>query len=59
LLDFELDESDFKVRCFTNVEWINEKFKYRQLKFVDECKDSDICIVDSNHELKEEYRCGI
>jgi len=54
LLDFELDESDFKIRCYTNVKWINEKFKHRQLKFVTECKDSDICIVDRNYEFMEE-----
>lgn len=54
MLDFELDESDFKIRCYTNVKWINEKFKHRQLKFVDKCKDSDICIVDRNYEFTEE-----
>lgn len=54
LLDFELDESDFKIRCYTNVKWINEKFKNRQLKFVAEFKDSDICIVDRNYEFMEE-----
>lgn len=54
MLDFELGEFDFKVRCFTNVKWLNEKFKHRQLKFVDECRDSDICIVDRNYELMEE-----
>ncbi|MGH4137705.1 hypothetical protein [Clostridium sp.] len=54
MLDFELDESDFKIRCYTNVKWINEKFKHRQLKFVAECKDSDICIVDRNYEFTEE-----
>lgn len=60
MLDFQLDECDFKLRCFTNVEWINEKFKHRQLKFVAECKNSDICIVDSNYEFKEEHaKCSI
>lgn len=54
MLDFELDESDYKIRCYTNVKWINEKFKHRQLKFVAECKDSDICIVDRNYEFMEE-----
>jgi len=58
LLDFELDESDFRVRCYTNVKWINEKFKHRQLKFVDECKDSDICIIDRNYEFTEEDSRG-
>jgi len=53
LLNFELDESDFKIRCYTNVKWINEKFKHRQLKFVAECKDSDICIIDRNYEFME------
>ena len=54
LLDFQLNESDFKVRCFTNVEWVNEKFKHRQLKFVAECKDANICIMNSNYEFKGE-----
>lgn len=54
MFDFELDESDFKIRCYTNVKWINEKFKHRQLKFVAECKDSDICIVDRSYEFMEE-----
>ncbi|WP_307992309.1 hypothetical protein [uncultured Clostridium sp.] len=54
MLDFELDDSNFKIRCYTNVKWINEKFKHRQLKFVAECKDSDICIVDRNYEFMEE-----
>lgn len=54
MLDFELDESDFKIRCYTNVKWINEKFKHRQLKFVDEYKDGDICIVDRNYKFIDE-----
>lgn len=54
MLNFELDESDFKIRCYTNVKWINEKFKHRQLKFVAECKNSDICIVDRNYVFMEE-----
>lgn len=59
MLDFQLDESNFKVRCFTSVEWISEKFKHRQLKFVDRYEDSDICIVDSNFEFKENSGCSI
>lgn len=53
MLEFKLDEHDFKIKCFTNVEWISEKFKHRQLKFVAKCEDSDICIVDSNYKFKE------
>lgn len=60
MLNFEFDESDFKIRCFTNIKWINEKFKHGRLKFVAECKDSDIYIIDSNYEFKEEdSRCSI
>lgn len=58
LLDFQLDESDFKLRCFTNIEWINEKFKHRQLKFVTELAGCDICIVDRNYDFKEEDSKG-
>lgn len=54
LLDFQLDEPDFKLRCFTNIEWINEKFKHRQLKFVTELRGCDICIVDRNYDFTEE-----
>ncbi|SHF43259.1 hypothetical protein [Caloramator proteoclasticus] len=58
MLDFELDEEDFKIKCYTNVKLIYEKFKHKQLKFVAECKDSDICIVDRNYEFTEEDSKG-
>lgn len=54
LLDFQLDELDFKLICFTNIEWINEKFKHRQLKFITELRGCDICIVDRNYEFTKE-----
>ena len=54
--DLEIDESAFKLKCFTNVGWIKDKFKYRKLIFTDECEKSDICIVDSNFKFKEKTR---
>jgi hypothetical protein len=59
VLNFEFDESDLKVTCYTNVEWIKEKYKHRKLNFVEELKDCDICIVDSYYELKDDYRSSI
>lgn len=56
LLDFQLDEPDFKLKCFTNIEWINEKFKHRQLKFVSELRGCDICIVDRNYDFTEDSK---
>lgn len=54
LLDFEFGDSTFKLKCFTNVTWLYDKFKHRTLNFIDDYKDSDICIVDNNYQFKEE-----
>lgn len=59
LLDCEFDESGSKIKCFTNIEWISKKYKHKQLQFVNECKNSDICIVDSSYNPKEEFIRGI
>lgn len=54
--DLEIDEDIFKLKCFTNVDWIKEKFKNKELKFIDEYEKSNICIVDSNFKFKDKTR---
>lgn len=54
--DLEIDENVFKLKCFTNVDWIKKKFKNKELKFIDEYEKSDICIVDSNFKFKDKTR---
>lgn len=49
MLDFELDSLEVKLRCYTNIKEIDEKFKQSGLKFVDERERCDICILDKTY----------
>lgn len=51
MLDFGSCELDFKVKCYTNIKWIYEKFKNSNIKFVYKFEESDICIVDKNYKF--------
>lgn len=54
MLDFGSCELCFKVRCYTNINWIYEKFKNSNIKFVDKLEESDMCIVDKNYKFVNE-----
>ena len=54
--DLEIDENVFKLKCFTNVDWIKKKFKNKELKFIDEYEKSNICIVDSTFKFNDKTR---
>lgn len=55
MLDFAVDYC-FAIKVFTNVEWVKEKYKNSCFEFVGDCKDSDICILDSNYKVNEESK---